>query len=188
MSGEATNTEKRYTYGEYKTWPDEQRCELIDGRIYMLAAPALMHQSVISVLQDVLFTALRGSECSSFTSPCDVVFGDGDKAKNVVQPDIVVWCKHEKTKPSVVVEVLSHSTALKDLNEKMRLYERYGVPEYWVLSPERRSVTQYVLSRGQYEERNYNTGTLTSDVLPGVSFDVASLYAAADEALLNTPQ
>nr|WP_288219115.1 Uma2 family endonuclease [uncultured Clostridium sp.] len=37
--------------------------------------------------------------------------------------------------PQLVVEVLSPSNADYDLIVKKDLYEKYGVPKYWIISP-----------------------------------------------------
>jgi len=78
--------------------------------------------------------------------------GDPDSSDTVVQPDVFVVCDPDKIQddgihgaPDFVVEVLSDSTAYKDLTAKKSLYERAGVREYWLVDPHNGSVFPYVL-------------------------------------------
>jgi Uma2 family endonuclease len=48
------------------------------------------------------------------------------------------------------VEVLSPSTAGHDQIKKRQLYERHGVPEYWLIHPVDRVLTVYRLVDGEY--------------------------------------
>ncbi|MGH3656586.1 MAG: Uma2 family endonuclease, partial [Micromonosporaceae bacterium] len=58
-----------------------------------------------------------------------------------LQPDVLVGRAEDFTEkllptaPVLAVEVLSPSTALNDLNNKKAVYERLGVPAYWVIEP-----------------------------------------------------
>jgi Uma2 family endonuclease len=53
----------------------------------------------------------------------------------------------------MVVEVLSHSTALHDRNTKKAHYERIGVATYWLLDPaEPGALTAFVDGAGAYRE------------------------------------
>lgn len=56
--------------------------------------------------------------------------------------------------PDLVVEVLSPTTRAKDLpdSEKWDAYRRYGVPAYWIVDPDARTVTQYVHRDGAFVE------------------------------------
>ncbi|MDB5969602.1 MAG: hypothetical protein JWQ90_2052 [Hydrocarboniphaga sp.] len=147
--------ELRYTYADYRTWPDEVRGELIDGVFYdMSPAPALRHQSVAGAIFSQWHRALRGKPCRPYIAPVDVLLPRAgqhdDQTGDVVQPDIFIVCDKSKLDgrfvrgtPDVVVEVLSTSTARKDQTRKLALYESSGVREYWLLHPEDRVLTIY---------------------------------------------
>ena len=77
---------------------------------------------------------------------------------NCFVPDGRVVCDPEKIHsdgvygaPDLVVEVLSPSTAAKDRGRKRAVYERCGVKEYWLVSPEAKSIEQYLLQEGRFE-------------------------------------
>jgi Uma2 family endonuclease len=139
-----------YTVNDYMGWPDDIRCELIDGVIYdMSPAPLVKHQQVSKNLTIDIGSFLRerqrkkggdgGAGCEAFVAPIDVVLAED----TVVQPDLIIVCDPEKWAngkhiigaPDVVVEILSPSTALKDRREKKALYQRSGVKEYLLIDP-----------------------------------------------------
>jgi Uma2 family endonuclease len=147
----------QFTYGDYRTWPDEERWELIDGVAYdMSPAPGFRHQSVSSELVIQFGTHLRNSPCRVLAAPFDVRLPQSDEADDdidtVVQPDLVVVCDRNKLDekgcrgaPDLVIEILSPHTAHKDLNEKFLLYERSGVKEYWIVHSLDRTVIVFRL-------------------------------------------
>jgi Uma2 family endonuclease len=52
--------------------------------------------------------------------------------------------------PTLVVEVLSPTTTRTDRTTKLRLYARYGVPQYWIVDSEAHAIEVYELSGGAY--------------------------------------
>ncbi|MFY0674854.1 MAG: Uma2 family endonuclease [Bacteroidia bacterium] len=80
------------------------------------------------------------------------------KGTTVVQPDVCVICDSAKIQekgcigaPYLIIEIISPSTAKKDLNDKFDVYEEFGVKEYWVVFPGEKAINIYSLSDGQYE-------------------------------------
>jgi Uma2 family endonuclease len=163
-------TAHRYSYADYLTWADDKLREIINGIVYLFAAPKLKHAAaVISFLGRALpFIRNRKGKCQIFTAPFDVRFPkngetDNDKIFDVVQPDIVVVCDPSKLDengcigaPDLIVEVNSPSTSKRDLNLKFNLYETSGVKEYWVVYPYDKAVTVFLLQ----PDGNYDAGTL----------------------------
>jgi Uma2 family endonuclease len=79
----------------------------------------------------------------------------------VVQPDLVVVCDRDKIDkrgckgtPDLIIEILSYSTAKKDLNEKFNLYEQAGVKEYWVVFQGEGVVEVYQLNDSKRYEKS----------------------------------
>jgi Uma2 family endonuclease len=145
----------RFTYGDYCTWPDEERWELIDGVAYAMSpAPPRGHQEVVVELVTQIRVFLRGKPCRVYVAPFDVRLSDQDEADaqvpTVVQPDLAVICDPAKLDargcrgaPDWVIEILSPSTASKDWIQKRHAYERHGVREYWLVHPVDRVLTIY---------------------------------------------
>ncbi len=181
---------QKYTYRDYVNWPEEEHWELIEGRAYptygptALAAPNFTHQRLVRKLLVALDIYLTGKTCEAFDAPIDVVFEEAENTKTVVQPDIIVICDPKKMEngnrvigaPDIAIEVLSPSTASKDWLIKSRLYERQGVKEYWIVSPNDRAIYQNVLKEGQYETITRSDGQLTTEILEDFSLDIEALF------------
>lgn len=143
----ALKPDGRYTVADYKSWNDDVRRELIDGVIYdMSPAPRIGHQDLAGDIFVAIRQYLADKPCVPFFAPVDVyLFPDEDDedSTNVVQPDVIVVCDRSTIHdngihgaPDLVIEVLSPSTAHKDLGDKRDLYERAAVKEYWLLNPD----------------------------------------------------
>ena len=180
----AIRNDNKYTYAYYMTWPEDERWELIDGEAYdMTPAPSTRHQSVLIDLAAQIFEFLKNKECKVFVAPFDVRLPEADEnddeIQTVVQPDIVVICDPEKIDekgcrgaPDFVIEIISPSTASKDCIQKMELYERHGVAEYWIMDPFTNKMFVRVLNnRGKFgTPRTFETkDIIKTTVLPGLA-------------------
>jgi Uma2 family endonuclease len=155
--------ETNYTYADYLDW-DEGRWELIDGEVWnMTPAPSRLHQEISINFSSLLHDFFQEKNCSVYAAPFDVRLPDSDNAEDyaeitVVQPDISVICDQSKLddrgcvgSPDLIIEILSPSTAAKDLKVKRALYEKHGVQEYWLVHPTDQVVMSYQLDdKGQY--------------------------------------
>ncbi len=156
----ALNMAEHFTLEQWRAWPEDERWELIDGIAFAMSpAPRVSHQNFSGEIFYALKKHLQGKPCRAFMAPLDVFFADAKKdAKDtVVQPDVLVVCDEKKVAddgihgaPDFIVEILSESTAYKDWHVKKALYERFGVREYWLVSPDTGSVFRYVLKDGRY--------------------------------------
>lgn len=151
----ALKSDRRYTYGDYRTWPEDERWELVDGVAYSMSpAPRYRHQRLVSLLMTKLGVWFEGKKCIPLISPLDVFLPDADEAlediDTVVQPDVVVLCDEAKIieegirgAPDFVIEILSPSTAWRDQTQKRDLYEKHGVREFWIVNPASLEVTAW---------------------------------------------
>ncbi|HBC86552.1 MAG TPA: Uma2 family endonuclease [Lentisphaeria bacterium] len=138
MAGFALKKEEHYTWADYQKWPDGERWEIIDGEAYMMSpAPSTRHQAVLGALAREFLNYFHNKKCKTLLSPVDVKLSDED----IVQPDIVVVCDKHQIKethiegaPSLVVEIVSPSSAISDRTRKMRLYAEAGIKEYWIVT------------------------------------------------------
>lgn len=152
----------RYSWSDYRTWPDEERWEIIDGTAYAMSpAPSTSHQQVTVRILSRLERKLEGSRCTPFVAPTDVRLSEFD----VVQPDILVVCDpakilstHVEGAPDLALEVLSPTTATKDLREKKALYEKSGVREYVVVDPMEHYAIRFLLGT----DATYDKGTVVA--------------------------
>ncbi|HBK69238.1 MAG TPA: Uma2 family endonuclease [Firmicutes bacterium] len=156
-------TKETFTYGDYLSWSDEERWELIDGVPYnMSPAPSRMHQKISGELFKQIAIYLTGKTCEVYSAPFDVRLPkaeeDDEKVCTVVQPDLVVVCEQKKLDergckgaPDLIIEILSPQSAGKDMKIKFYLYEREGVREYWIVDPEHKTVQVFKLeAKGKY--------------------------------------
>ena len=186
----AIKLEERYTYKDYLTWPDDERWELINGIAYnMSPAPTRWHQSLLMILANKCYNFLDGKPCQPFVAPFDVRLTDKETINNetatVVQPDIVVVCDDTKLDdrgcngaPDFVVEILSESTASRDLHEKLFLYEHFGVKEYWIVDLWSRTIRVHLYADGQFAPAKIFTekDLLPAAVLLGLKINLQELF------------
>ena len=80
--------------------------------------------------------------------------------------------------PDLVVEVLSTSTAYYDWEEKIEIYAKYGVKEYWIINPEKQYIEIYKNKNLEFElvEKIKKSGLVKSEVITGFSFELAELF------------
>ncbi|MBQ9617718.1 MAG: Uma2 family endonuclease [Oscillibacter sp.] len=131
----------------------EQREETIGGKVVMMASPSLNHNFVAGNLYRIFGDYLDGRPCTPFSDNTKVVLADDER----YIPDMMVVCDPKKFggncingAPDLVVEVLSPGTARNDRGHKKDAYEKYGVREYWIVSPGDRIVEQYVSEGGRF--------------------------------------
>ncbi len=198
MGDPALTPKERFTYRQYRTWPDSERWELIDGQAWAMSpAPRRRHQEVSGALFRKIGNFLEGKPCKVYEAPFDVLLPesdeDDDEVATVVQPDIAVFCDRSKLTergargaPDLVVEILSPSTSRKDLSEKFDRYQRAGVREYWVVDAEAWSIWAYRrtaegrFDEGELKERLGDLSPMESAVLPGLVIDPTQLFADLD--------
>ena len=175
-----------YSYADYFSWDDQKRWELINGEVWdMSPAPSRLHQDVLVRLVHALFSHFKDKSCMVYAAPFDVRLPDKEEVDDteiftVVQPDISVICDRKKLDdrgcvgpPDLIIEILSPSTAAKDLKVKRLLYEQHGVQEYWLLHPIDKVAMLYTLTT----EKQYDKAQILDreDILTSVQFDQLSI-------------
>ena len=176
--------EQLYDYADYCTWDDDVRRELIDGVIYVMSAPTWEHQGISSNLHGKLHSFLTGKPCKVFHAPFDVRLNANAKDDTVVQPDIVIICDRSKLigtgcvgAPDMTIEILSPSSARRDMLEKLRLYQKYGVREYWIVDPETKMITAHLLENGKYIVYAYgDEETAPVSILDGCEINLQDVF------------
>lgn len=141
-----------YSYEDYEQW--EGRWELIEGIPYAMSPlPVPKHQRIGGNLFTEFRLALRDckNNCKVF-QPLDYKVSDD----TILQPDMLVVCgdiykKFLDFTPSLVAEILSPSTALKDRHTKFEIYQSQGVPYFLIINCDAETVEIYELQNGRYE-------------------------------------
>jgi Uma2 family endonuclease len=127
--------------------------EYIDGEAFMAPSPDPDHQFVSGDINKVV-DRLVPPDGVLLYAPQDIWFG-----KDIIQPDLfwirpdgdcVRVAKHWVGAPDLTIEILSPSTAKHDKDKKFKIYEQYGVREYWLVSIIEETVEVHVLKDGKF--------------------------------------
>ena len=162
-------------------FPDDgMRYELLDGELYVSAAPSKRHQRLLRRLLRLIDDHVTPAGLGEvFFAPVDVWLSDEDRTR----PDLVYLSAERLSiygerivegAPDLLVEVASPSTRVADLVAKRHRFETNGVREYWIADPDARTLTTLCLIEGRYAEHD------RSLVLPGLTLDVPTLMADLD--------
>ena len=139
-----------YTYADYVQW--EGRWEIIDGIPYAMSpAPTPRHQIIGASLLSEFRFALKTCAPCNVSQPIDYLIAED----TILQPDMLVICRDIQKKfldfaPSLVTEILSPSTALKDRHTKAALYAGQKIPYYIIISPDTEEAEVYVREENDY--------------------------------------
>ena len=179
------STAIKRTYADYLETSDDERYELLHGELVMAPAPREIHQYFLIKLAAKVETFVDERNLGTvYCAPFDVVLSD----TNVVQPDLL-FISNERAHsitpdniqgaPDLVVEILSPTTAERDRTVKSELYAQHGVHEYWIVDPDARTITVFLLNEGEFEEVDtYSEGeTLTSPMLAGFTFKLEGKFS-----------
>jgi Uma2 family endonuclease len=126
---------------------DGNRYEVVEGELFVTPSPSLAHQRVAGAIYLRLHAFVEQQTRLGWVIPAP---GDVHvNTKNQVQPDVFVvprtaagmpetW--RDAPRPILVVEVLSATTARRDVGPKRELYMRAGIEEYWIVNHDKRHV------------------------------------------------
>ena len=180
---EIVKERKHWTYGDYLLLDDNVRCEITQGDLVMTPSPNLIHQRISRELEFALWQYIKNRELGEiYYAPVDVVFDN----ENILQPDIVVVLKDNEEilkekaivgTPDVIMEIISPTSITRDRNEKHKLYEKFRVPEYWLVDPRNKSIEVYTLENDEFQLFSFaaETGPIKSKVINGFEIDVAEI-------------
>lgn len=135
------------TLEQYMALPHDIRVEVFDGTIHNMSSPSQAHQTILTELLFSIRSYIQKKEgvCSVFPAPFDVKLSD--KPLTIVQPDIMIVCDKDKLDgsrcngaPDFIIEIVSPSNPSDDYIRKLYYYKNYGVKEYWIVDPMRKSI------------------------------------------------
>lgn len=149
----------KHTIEDIYALPDGQRAELIDGELYMMAAPEIQHQRLVGFLYFEILNYIRNNNgnCEPFVAPF-AVFLNADN-KIYLEPDISVICDKDKLTekgckgaPDWIIEVVSPTSRPMDYYRKLMKYGIAGVREYWVADHEKNHIIVYNFEHDTVDE------------------------------------
>jgi Uma2 family endonuclease len=177
----ATTTARRgaFTYDFFCAIVHEyQKGDLIDGVIYVASPENTDAAELFRWLFSLMGIYVRKMKLGR-------VFGSRVACRlddeNAPEPDILfVSAKHReritrggvKGPPDLAIEIVSPESLERDYVKKRRQYQRFAIPEYWIIDEHERKVTLLRLDRnGKYREIAPRKGVLHSQVLQGFRLD-----------------
>jgi Uma2 family endonuclease len=132
--------------------------EFEDGELLEMNRPTPGHQRVLLKLATVIEEYISTHGLGRLYPEVNVEFS----LSKVYTPDLVFYTMEEirnidehsplTQPPTLVVEILSPSTTLRDMTSKLKTYCEAGVAWYWLIDPEQLTVIEYHLAEsGRYE-------------------------------------
>jgi len=158
--------------------------ELSEGRLIILPMPSLTHQRILRRLVHHTQTWLAEGERGEIVFAAHPIRLWPGKYR---EPDAMVWLKEHKSRmgeresglPDLAVEIVSPTNEFHDMDTKLREYAEAGIPEYWIIQPQTRSVSVYTLDGRAYRLfAQAGAGQRAhSLVLPGFELPVGEVLA-----------
>lgn len=165
----------------------EHKSEYIDGVVYAMSGASYRHNAIVANVIIELGQQLRGHPCRALPSDLKVRMPDSSK---FFYPDVSVVCGEpefhdERTdvllNPTLIVEVLSESTASFDRGEKFQAYQRLdSLQEYLLISQDKYLVEQYIRQTKESWTYKAAVGLESSLALPSINCAL-SLKAVYDK-------
>lgn len=158
--------------------------ELVDGVVLLSPSPTPQHQQVAGEIHYQIMAFLRTRRLGSAYLETDVRLDE----TLVYRPDLV-FVRAERVlenwelirhPPDLVLEVVSPKNRRYDIETKKPDYERYGVGEFWLIDPRRKTMTFYRLEAGRYVEVAPEQDRLPSTAIPGFILDLAEVRKSFD--------
>lgn len=175
---------KQWTLEELHSLPDDgNKYELVRGALLVTPPPSEDHETIAARLSRILDAYVAAHDLGFVYHPRAVVRFEGSE----VEPDLMVrrgplpnrssdW--DASPVPILIVEIQSGSTRRRDQNEKRRLYLDAGVAEYWIVDPERRTVTTVRQSQKDVVSSDTLVWTAEAVAIP-LTIDLADVFGAA---------
>ena len=154
--------------------PDDQRAELIDGRIYMMATPGRIHQDILMALSYHIkdYILRKNGDCKVYPAPFAVFLNVNNEI--YLEPDISVVCDKSKLTeegckgaPDWIIEIVSPSSRSMDYNKKLFKYRTAGVREYWIVDYKKDQIMVY-----NFEQDEMTDYTFSDKVAAGIYDDL----------------
>lgn len=163
MNAAAKQLEYYYTMEDIYNLPEGQRAELMDGELYMMAAPGRIHQEFVHFLDRTIGNYIQNKkgDCRVYPSPFAVFLNANNDI--YVEPDISVICDKDKLTeegckgaPDWIIEIVSPSSRSMDYNKKLLKYATAGVREYWIVDPMKQRIMTYNFEHEIMEEYSFS--------------------------------
>jgi len=179
----------RMSSDEYFALPEVEHhwFELIDGVVVMFPNPTPRHQIVtVEVMRQVANYLTEQPVGQLFVQTDTLIAKSIRRGDLVFRPDIAFFSAdrlrgtpdHLTLVPDMVAEILSPTTARLDQTTKFEDYERFGVQEYWLIDPVKKTWAFYRLKAGRFVRVKPVGSRFKSTAVPGFVLDLALVRRA----------
>ena len=181
-----TVVQRRLTLADYEALPDDADYEIIDGVLFVAPSARPRHQAVAAQFTAELVTLIRRAGQGKVIPEADLII---DERNTYISPDIMYFSGDRFTQidpdemiriiPDLVIEILSPGTELYDLSTKRGLYQKLGVPHYWIVDAQAKTVRECVLGADRrYAERLITANEpFESALFPERQIDLQRIFA-----------
>jgi Uma2 family endonuclease len=144
---------KRWTLEEVHALPEDgNKHELVYGALWVTPGPTEQHNDIVARLTAILVPYVLAQGLGFVYHP-RTVFRVGREVE--VEPDLLVRQPHpdphgsseSAPRPILVVEVVSPGSRRRDYGKKRALYLEQGIPGYWIVDGDARTVTVAIPGR-----------------------------------------
>ena len=187
---------RQVTWEQFVQLDEDDLRELVEGQLVEVEVPTEQHEHVVAVL--LVFLGAWAQERKAGR-----VYASGYKVRIGAQrgatPDVQFYRRENPAKrtqsgvesggPDLAVEVLSPSSVAHDRVRKLGWYASLGVPEYWLVDPEHRTLERLVLGDGGHYmvvDALEGDAVLAPSSFEGLAIPLAALWERLDEA--GTPE
>jgi Uma2 family endonuclease len=176
----------RYTWDDFVALEEDDLRELIDGELVEVEVPTARHEDIVMVLGQLLGNwadaghggRARGSGYKLRVSerrglmPDVQFYRRGNDAVRDQEEGLI------RGRPDLVVEIVSPSSRRHDRVTKLQWYAQLGVPEYWLVDAEARTLERLVLGTGAYVIRASlaDDETFRPDSFDGLEIPLSKLW------------
>ncbi|WP_236861837.1 Uma2 family endonuclease [Candidatus Magnetominusculus xianensis] len=158
--------------------------EIINGEEVMGPSPFFKHQRIVSKLHLIIGQFVNRNNLGEVClSPLDVIFEEG---VNRLQPDILFIKKENmnigqdwiRGVPDMVCEIISAGSYEKDTDIKKAIYEKYKVPEYWIVIPELQTIEILTIDDDKYKLHSIAAfeGVVISKIIEGLQVAIKDIF------------
>jgi Uma2 family endonuclease len=177
-----------YRAADYWQLPEGEPVELIRGRFVVSPSPNVLHQTIVLLLAKILDSAAQKTGSKALFAPMDVTLAED----TILQPDLLYISKARRNiikqrvegPPDLVIEIIS-GTSRRDRVEKLDLYAKYGVAEYWIVDPQSQHIEFLVNENGRFVVESSANDRYQSQRLPEVEIQIADFWHEVDRQMAS---
>jgi Uma2 family endonuclease len=176
---------KKYTVADIEN--SEDHIELINGEKIIIDRTNSDHNELVNEIVFALKSYIKanGGSCKVFSENVALYVNElCDDDGMFFLPDVMLVCdpgavdsKGVHKAPGFVAEITSESTRKYDYNEKLDIYKKIGVEEYWIVDIQRKTVYKYLASEDYVPQTYMRPESMKVSVCKGLMIDISGFMA-----------